>query len=140
MEPTRRIDRMRWGCPTPLLLVVVAAVGAPVARGQVDDPAPAPGASTAADLPAPLGADEPLPEDELPPLPPGDPSPATPASLGSDPGAPLVPGQVVMPIDLASALRLAGARDLDIAIARERVAEALGALQLARSAWLPSFS
>src|SRR4051794_23997015 len=30
---------------------------------------------------------------------------------------PLVPGQAIQPIDLASALRLAGARDLDIAIA-----------------------
>src|SRR3954451_10802984 len=29
-------------------------------------------------------------------------------------GAPLVPGQVISPIDLAGALKLAGARDLDI--------------------------
>src|SRR5262245_47202053 len=37
-------------------------------------------------------------------------------------GDPLVPGQMIQPIDLPGALRLAGARDLDIAIARERVA------------------
>ncbi|MEO6809361.1 MAG: TolC family protein [Isosphaeraceae bacterium] len=53
-------------------------------------------------------------------------------------GTPLVPGQMIQPIDLPGALRLAGARDLDIAIARERVSEALGALQQARVLWLPS--
>jgi outer membrane protein TolC len=49
-----------------------------------------------------------------------------------------VPGQVIQPIDLPGALRLAGARDLDIAIARERIAEALGELGQARVLWLPS--
>jgi outer membrane protein TolC len=58
--------------------------------------------------------------------------------LKDDPGSPLVPDQAVLPIDLANALRLAGARDIEIQIARQRVAEALGELQLARSAWLPS--
>jgi len=53
-------------------------------------------------------------------------------------GMPLVPGQVVRPIDLPSALRLAGAGDLDIAIARERVSLALAELQQARVQWLPS--
>ncbi len=53
-------------------------------------------------------------------------------------GAPLVPDQVVQPIDLPDALRLAGARDLDIAIARERVCEAIAVLQEARVQWLPS--
>lgn len=48
------------------------------------------------------------------------------------------PDQVVQPIDLASALRLAGARDLDIATARQRVMEALGDLDEARGLWLPS--
>jgi outer membrane protein TolC len=41
-------------------------------------------------------------------------------------------------MDLASALRLAGARDLDIATAREQVLEALGELDQARGLWLPS--
>jgi outer membrane protein TolC len=53
-------------------------------------------------------------------------------------GGPLIPGQTVQPIDLASALRLAGARDLDVAIARQRVGESLAALEQARSLLLPS--
>jgi outer membrane protein TolC len=51
---------------------------------------------------------------------------------------PLFPGQVLQPIDLANALRLAGARDLDIATARQRVCQALGDLDQARGLWLPS--
>lgn len=42
------------------------------------------------------------------------------------------------PIDLPNALRLAGARSPQIAMARARVAEALANRQLARSRWLPS--
>jgi len=53
-------------------------------------------------------------------------------------GTPLVPDQVIQPIDLPCALRLAGARDLDLAIAKERVAQALAELQQARVLWLPS--
>lgn len=53
-------------------------------------------------------------------------------------GMPLVPEQAIQPIDLPGALRLAGANDLDIAIARERVAQALAELQQARVQWLPS--
>ena len=50
----------------------------------------------------------------------------------------LIPGQRIEPIDLATALRLAGARDLDIALARQKVAEAMADLQGARALWLPS--
>jgi outer membrane protein TolC len=50
----------------------------------------------------------------------------------------LIPGQVLAPIDLAGALRLAGARDLDIAIARQQVWRAVADLQHARALWLPS--
>lgn len=50
----------------------------------------------------------------------------------------LVPGQEIRPIDLPSVLKLAGARDLDIAIARARVAAAAAELQHARALWLPS--
>ncbi|WP_158633473.1 TolC family protein [Tautonia sociabilis] len=65
--------------------------------------------------------------------------PVLPAALPSpEPGRPLVPGQVIYPIDLAGALRLAGARDLDIAIARARVAQAVADLVHARALWLPS--
>src|SRR4051794_2265022 len=61
------------------------------------------------------------------PTEPGPPPPALPdegrepehAALAIAPGpalgTPLVPGQVILPIDLPDALRLAGARDLDIA-------------------------
>jgi outer membrane protein TolC len=53
-------------------------------------------------------------------------------------GAPLVAGQTIQPIDLANTLRMAGGRDLDIAIARERVKRALAEWQEARVLWLPS--
>jgi outer membrane protein TolC len=53
-------------------------------------------------------------------------------------GTPLVPGQVIEPVDLASALKLAGARDLDVALAKERVAQAVAELDQARVLWLPS--
>jgi outer membrane protein TolC len=45
---------------------------------------------------------------------------------------------VLVPIDLAGALRLAGARDLEIAIARQQVCRAVADLQAARALWLPS--
>ncbi len=45
---------------------------------------------------------------------------------------------MVQPIDLSSALRLAGARDLDIATARQQVMQSLGELDEARGLWLPS--
>jgi outer membrane protein TolC len=53
-------------------------------------------------------------------------------------GMPLAPGQAIYPIDLPGALRLAGANDLDIAIARARVAQAVADLSHARAVWLPS--
>ncbi|MFI5456089.1 MAG: TolC family protein [Isosphaerales bacterium] len=53
-------------------------------------------------------------------------------------GVQLIPGQVLAPIDLAGALRLAGARDLDIAIARQQVWRAVADLSQARALWLPS--
>jgi outer membrane protein TolC len=54
------------------------------------------------------------------------------------PGPPLLPDQVIQPIDLASALRLAGASSVDIATARQQVLQALGELDEARGLWLPS--
>ncbi len=50
----------------------------------------------------------------------------------------LIPEQEIRPIDLAGALRLAGANDLDIAIARARVAAAVADVRHARALWLPS--
>jgi outer membrane protein TolC len=77
----------------------------------------------------------------LPPLPP--PAAPTPPPAGPLPAAaarvdPLLPGQAVQPIDLSNVLRLAGARDLDIATARQRVCQSLADLQEARALWLPS--
>ena len=74
-----------------------------------------------------------LPDDEpLPPL------PANPPQTADNLGMQLVPGQVIQPIDLPGALRLGGAQDLDIAMARERVSQALAELEQARVLWLPS--
>ncbi|WP_422923814.1 TolC family protein [Singulisphaera sp. PoT] len=68
--------------------------------------------------------------------------PAEATALATNPddaiGTPLVPGQIIRPIDLPDALRLAGANDLDVAIARERVCQAVADLQQARVQWLPS--
>ncbi len=50
----------------------------------------------------------------------------------------LIPGRAVEPIDLANVLRLAGARDLDIAVARQRILQAAADLKQARALWLPS--
>lgn len=77
---------------------------------------------------------------DLPPLPPALSSadPTAVATPATEPGGPLVPGQEIRPIDLPGALRLAGARDLDVAIARERVGQALAELQQAQVQWLPS--
>ena len=52
--------------------------------------------------------------------------------------ATLIPGRAVEPIDLANALKLAGGRDLDIAIARQRILQAAADLKQARALWLPS--
>jgi outer membrane protein TolC len=50
----------------------------------------------------------------------------------------LIPGRVVEPIDLANALRLAGARNLDIAVTRQQIFAATADLTAARALWLPS--
>ena len=50
----------------------------------------------------------------------------------------LIPGRVVEPIDLANALRLTGARNLDIAVARQQILAATADLTAARALWLPS--
>ncbi len=85
------------------------------------------GASGPEPLPQALPEASRVPEQATPPLPPA-----------STLMTPLVPGQVIQPIDLASALRLAGARDLDIATARQQVLRSLGELDQARGLWLPS--
>ncbi|QDV36591.1 TolC family protein [Tautonia plasticadhaerens] len=132
-RPGRRARRRRLDLIAGAMLLAFGPV--PVddrASGREGDGAcPLPAAS-ATDVPPPILPDRLGLAAELPPPPSMESVPA------SDPGTPLVPGQSILPIDLPAALRLAGARDLDIAIARQRVAEALGELQLARSFWLPS--
>jgi outer membrane protein TolC len=86
----------------------------------------------------------PVASGNLPAALPGEPraplfNPTRPApALGEGFGTPLIPGQSIEPIDLAGALRLAGARDLDIALARERACQAVAELDQARVLWLPS--
>jgi outer membrane protein TolC len=77
-------------------------------------------------LPSPL--DDPL----------GLASPTTPSPAPSPDSLRERTGREIYPIDLGGALRLAGARDLDIAIARERIAVGIAELQGARVLWLPS--
>ena len=50
----------------------------------------------------------------------------------------LIPGRTIEPIDLPGALKLAGVRDLDIAIARQQLGQAVADLEKARALWLPS--
>jgi outer membrane protein TolC len=63
-------------------------------------------------------------------------TPAPPPRLPVDTA--LIPGRLVEPIDLANALRLAGARALDIAVARQQIFAATADLTAARALWLPS--
>jgi outer membrane protein TolC len=72
--------------------------------------------------------------DTLPP-----PKPLTPADAPAPSIAPLIDSRV-QPIDLASALRLAGAQNPEILLARERVAEAVALRQLAAAQILPTLN
>ena len=103
--------------PALALTGLVALIGLTVGAGPPREPIP----SRAAD-------NAPLPPPIL------DPPGATSEAIGG----PLVPGQAIEPIDLPGALKLAGARDLDIALARERVCQAVAELDQARVLWLPS--
>jgi outer membrane protein TolC len=109
----RRRPRVTIG---PVIVVLLATM---LGAGRPDDP------------PAPVVELLPLPDAALN-------LDRKPAPGADNLGAPLVPGQVILPIDLPGALRLAGANDLDIAIARERVAQSLAEIQQARALWLPS--
>ena len=65
-----------------------------------------------------------------------DATPAAPPRLPVD--TTLIPGRAIEPIDLANALKLAGATELDIATARQRILQAAANLSQARALWLPS--
>jgi outer membrane protein TolC len=84
---------------------------------------------------APLQGADTVAESETTPVS-KDGTPAPPPRLPVDTA--LIPGRVVEPIDLANALRLAGARDLDIAVARQQIFAATADLTAARALWLPS--
>jgi outer membrane protein TolC len=84
---------------------------------------------------APLQGADTVAESETTPVA-KDATPAPPPRLPVDTA--LIPGRVVEPIDLANALRLAGARDLDIAVARQQIFAATADLTAARALWLPS--
>ena len=86
--------------------------------------------SETAALPSPLPASI----TRQPPLPP----PTGTGPAGASFALAMFPGQVVQPIDLANTLRLAGARNPDIAIARQRVLQAVADLGAARALWLPT--
>ncbi len=123
------------------MTVVAAGLLALVMLGAGDDPRPGPERPGTADL-LPLPRSSPFPGEGRN-VPSGAVGSAMPPDRPPDQaeapvGGPLVPGQVLQPIDLPSALRLAGAQDLDISIARERVGQAIAELEQARVLWLPS--
>ena len=104
--------------------------------GDGDSSPPKPGSSTPARSGPTLsiGTNPQIVGETRPPARPDDPLNLEPNPVGT----PLITGQVIHPIDLPDALRLAGARDLDIAIARERVCQSLAELRQAQVLWLPS--
>ncbi len=123
-----------------IALGLFGLLGPPAVAGQI----PAPSSS---EREAGGGVDSvptelpPAIDDREPSPPTPGPRPGPPASSphSADLAARLRTARPIYPIDLAGALRLAGARDLEIAIARERIAVAVAQLQGARVQWLPSF-
>jgi len=126
------------GADAPRPIPLPAVDGPPTRVAPVNDPAVVPAAIWHADETEPF---KPL---MLP-------APSSPAGLGAAPlrlqttaiedlaeVGQLIPEQEIRPIDLAGALRLAGANDLDIAIARARVAAAAADVRQARALLLPS--
>jgi outer membrane protein TolC len=108
------------------------ASGPPPAR--IGDPGRGAGTAAPPGAPAPIPPPIPGPAGGEGAAPPG-PARAT-TAMALD--AAKIPGRTIEPIDLVSALRLAGARDLDIAIARQRICRSLADLESARALWLPS--
>jgi outer membrane protein TolC len=106
-------------------------------RASAPAPIPAPprgGSAAIPDASAPVPPPIPVPSPGEDAAPPGPAAPPAATALETT----RTPGRTIEPIDLVSALRLAGARDLDIAIARQRICESLADLQAARALWLPS--
>ena len=110
----------------------VAAIAASSARGQERPTGPTAPSAVRFGTPAPA-----VRTPTVSPLPEPAASPAI-RTTAEVPGFPMIDGQEVQPIDLANALRLAWAHDLDIATARQHVLRSVGDLDQARGLWLPS--
>ena len=109
----------RWLASARCFVVVLATMLPASLLPAQNTAAPVPAAIQPSTDPTPLPAPTPVPADT-----PKDSSP--------------LPGEPVSPINLPTALRLANARPLDIAIAQERVSAAAAQLDLARCLWLPT--
>ena len=121
------LQRRKTGLIGPVVALVMLGAGEPSRDRRPAVPASTTIRTEQGTLLPALPEERLQPEHQAAPMPPA-------STLGSQ----LIPGQVIQPIDLPGALRLGGAQDLDIAIARERVAEALAELDQARVLWLPS--
>jgi hypothetical protein len=139
----RSADAPRRVALATIVLLVVAAPGARPVRGQP----PTPRATAAREgSPRPGLSPSALPLEAVPaPRPRANPSAAAPPSGSAGPATPadeiaaeLFAGQVLRPIDLVGALRLAGAQNPDIAYARKQVLQAIADLEQARALWLPT--
>src|SRR5262245_21884604 len=106
-----------------LLLALTPALAAPPAQPELDAIMPP--------LKAPI-----VPRQDGPPtqLPNTQSAPAAPPT----PPPPAPPGERPLPINLATALHLAGARPLDVALAAEQVRVASARLDQAHVLWLPT--
>lgn len=134
----------RYPCVPAFALLIAGVIGG----GAAPAPVPAPRPEQARVSPPVVSPFAPITATSTTNLPPGaetsSPVPlpeaaATGAGMAASTSeVSLFPGQVVQPIDLASMLRMAGGRDLDIATARQRVLQSLADLQEARGLWLPS--
>lgn len=131
-----------WPARRPPACVVGILAALSIGAGREPSPVLAAQRVARSDLPTPLPG-----EPGSPPIDPGRTAShrqsaiaaeAGPAAPIEGLGTPLIPGQAIEPIDLGGALRLAGARDLDVALARERACQAVAELERARVLWLPS--
>lgn len=94
-------------------------------------------ASALVPAPAPLPPTEVRPADNHPPEPIAPPPPAAERPSAADAATGSEAGQEY-PVDLPTALRLANAENLQIALAREQVRQAWAELDAAHALWLPS--
>lgn len=103
------------------------------------EPSAAPRASPDATLDRALRPSQPGPS-----TPPATASPSDALVVPAEPGTPSFNAEAEetqrFPIDLPTALRLAGANNLHIALAAERVEQALAKAQASRAKWLPSLN